>query len=423
LDNGNTATIAYNGNGAPLTLPFYSTTTAAGYDPEDRLETTGSPNGPSSYSRYDADGLRAWNYFTLLGVSYFLNDGGQPVEEEGYTGNGGYFNLFGATGLELRFSTAGGSPTYQKLTAYTYDPQGNLVQPVALFPGGGPARVRVEGSAAYDGFGLPAAQKVAEGQFDGYSFAYEPLGFGGQYGYYTDNSGLLLLTHRYYNPFTGEFVNRDPMGYGGGINLYGLAGNNPVNGSDPSGFDFSDYVKGMGDALNPIEAGKGLISFGKYLLSGHARGRAFGKAVLTGLNPVDSNATDRQQGQRVMSDGLLLVAGYGTLSKLRVLGAAGAIADATGSGGSLVRNGLNLSRHVVVDRMGPRGITEDMIKVTLRKGQPFWDPKNKTVNYILQNGMASGKSILVGQNPLSGKVTTAMTSSKSLINKRFIPIK
>jgi uncharacterized protein RhaS with RHS repeats len=31
-------------------------------------------------------------------------------------------------------------------------------------------------------------------------------------------------------------VTRDPIGYGGGINLYGLAGNNPVNGSDPSGF-------------------------------------------------------------------------------------------------------------------------------------------------------------------------------------------
>jgi len=67
---------------------------------------------------------------------------------------------------------------------------------------------------------------------------YNPIGFGSQHGYYTDTgTGLLCLTHRYYDPGTGRFVNRDPIGYGGGINLYGFAGNNPVNESDPSGFD------------------------------------------------------------------------------------------------------------------------------------------------------------------------------------------
>ena len=64
------------------------------------------------------------------------------------------------------------------------------------------------------------------------------MGFGGQFGYYTDTeTGLLCLTHRYYDPGTGKFINRDPIGYQGGINLYGFVGNNPVNYSDPSGFD------------------------------------------------------------------------------------------------------------------------------------------------------------------------------------------
>ena len=62
-------------------------------------------------------------------------------------------------------------------------------------------------------------------------------GFGGQYGYYTDTeTGLLCLTHRYYDPGTGKFINRDPIGYEGGMNLYGFADGNPVNESDPSGF-------------------------------------------------------------------------------------------------------------------------------------------------------------------------------------------
>jgi RHS repeat-associated protein len=64
----------------------------------------------------------------------------------------------------------------------------------------------------------------------------DPAGFGGQFGYYTDReTSLLCLTHRYYDPGTGRFVNRDPIGYNGGVNLYGFAGGNPVNESDPDG--------------------------------------------------------------------------------------------------------------------------------------------------------------------------------------------
>jgi RHS repeat-associated protein len=50
----------------------------------------------------------------------------------------------------------------------------------------------------------------------------DPWGFRAQWGYYTDNeTGLILCTFRYYDPATGRFLNRDPIGYGGGVNLYG----------------------------------------------------------------------------------------------------------------------------------------------------------------------------------------------------------
>jgi RHS repeat-associated protein len=52
----------------------------------------------------------------------------------------------------------------------------------------------------------------------------------GQWGNYTDpETGLLCLGQRYYDPGTGRFLNRDPIGYAGGINLYGYAGDNPIN--------------------------------------------------------------------------------------------------------------------------------------------------------------------------------------------------
>jgi RHS repeat-associated protein len=67
-----------------------------------------------------------------------------------------------------------------------------------------------------------------------------PFGFGAQWGYYTDqanasDTGMLLCTWRYYDPLTGRFLTRDPIGYAGGLNLYAFAGNNPVSFADPSG--------------------------------------------------------------------------------------------------------------------------------------------------------------------------------------------
>ena len=42
-------------------------------------------------------------------------------------------------------------------------------------------------------------------------------------------TGLIYYGHRYYDPRQGRFINRDPIGEEGGINLYGMVGNNPVN--------------------------------------------------------------------------------------------------------------------------------------------------------------------------------------------------
>lgn len=51
----------------------------------------------------------------------------------------------------------------------------------------------------------------------------------------TDASGLQYMRNRYYDPASGRFTQRDPIGLAGGINLYGYAAGDPINNSDPLG--------------------------------------------------------------------------------------------------------------------------------------------------------------------------------------------
>ena len=50
-----------------------------------------------------------------------------------------------------------------------------------------------------------------------------------------DGTGQLYRRNRYYDPLTGRFTQEDPIGLAGGLNLYGYAGGDPVNHSDPFG--------------------------------------------------------------------------------------------------------------------------------------------------------------------------------------------
>jgi len=56
---------------------------------------------------------------------------------------------------------------------------------------------------------------------------------------------LYYMRNRWYEPHTGRFLSEDPIGLAGGINNVAFAGNDPVNGADPTGQCLQGFVVGV----------------------------------------------------------------------------------------------------------------------------------------------------------------------------------
>ncbi len=199
-----TSGYSFDGNGNPTTYGGTSLT----FDPENRMTAFGSTVSNS----YRADGLRA-SKTTSSGTTYFLYDGAEPIVEMNSSGTVMATNVFAPDGLVAR-------TTSSATTEYVFDQQGNVAD-----------RTNTSGAiqsiTQYDGWGN---EQVVSGTVS------DPFGYNAQSGYYLDReTGLYLCQHRFYDPANGRWLNRDPIGYGGGTNLYGYCEGGPMGWADEDG--------------------------------------------------------------------------------------------------------------------------------------------------------------------------------------------
>jgi RHS repeat-associated protein len=85
---------------------------------------------------------------------------------------------------------------------------------------------------AYDVFGRPTIRDVNGVEIDESAIA-NPYLFTGRA--WDPETALYYYRARYYDYFTGRFLQPDQIGYADGLNLYAYVGNNPLNWSDASG--------------------------------------------------------------------------------------------------------------------------------------------------------------------------------------------
>jgi RHS repeat-associated protein len=208
IKTGTTATPTYDPRG---NLTWDGSTNYV-YDIENRLLSTSS--GHTATLTYDPVGRLFQTSGNGGGAITFLHDGDQIVAE------------FSTAGALLRRYVAGtrvdeplvwyeGSTVGSASRRYLFaDHQGSIV---AASSSTG-AKLEID---SYDPYGAPALGNAVRFQFTGQVSLPE--------------AGLYYYRARMYSPQLGRFIQTDPVGYKGDLDLYTYVGNDPLDKTDPSG--------------------------------------------------------------------------------------------------------------------------------------------------------------------------------------------
>jgi RHS repeat-associated protein len=236
---GATASVTFDADGNTLTDASGRTYT---WDSENRM-TSCTYQGDTTTYTYGYDGLRRSSTKDSVTTNY-VYDGTNLVAEMRPNASGTLVvvtdYLLGAQGIEAKIDETNQTEAYYELNPTTgarlFDANNNLIVAYRgvtswyIYDGHGNVVGTVNGvTGAYtanptlDVYGVPRASGTAATK----------QGYCGSLGHVTDDTGLVYMRARYYDPGCGRFINQDPSQNGPNWCVY--AGDNPVTLSDSTG--------------------------------------------------------------------------------------------------------------------------------------------------------------------------------------------
>jgi RHS repeat-associated protein len=207
----------YDPNGSPKTLGGGTYT----WDAANRLASA-TVNGVETDFSYDGESRL---------VRIVEKQGSTTIADKAYTWSGGtrvleHDNAQPGSLIDKQYFARGFVGADGLKEYYVADRLGSVRQ---IVDGNGTIQAQYQ----YDPYG---AQTKLGGDVD------SDVGFAGYFD--VPSTGLDFATYRAYQPSAGRWLNRDPLGEHGGLNLYGYAGQNPVRSRDASGLCLEDLCIG-----------------------------------------------------------------------------------------------------------------------------------------------------------------------------------
>jgi RHS repeat-associated protein len=206
------ASFTYDANGN-LTSDGTNTYT---YDVENRL-VSATAAGVTTSLTYDPLG-RLWQIVKGGATTRFVYDGDQDAAE--YDGSGNMIRRFMFAGPDEPILEDTGSALDCSGTHFLHnDHEGSIIALADCWGN----RTNVN---SYDEYGIPGSANTGRFQYTGQAWIPE--------------LGMYYYKARFYSPTLGRFLQTDPIGYKGGINIYEYAMDDPVDNEDPTGLTCQD---------------------------------------------------------------------------------------------------------------------------------------------------------------------------------------
>ena len=204
---------AYDADGNLVSETGPAGTTAYAWDSRGRITSITRPDGSTLHFVYDPSGNVISQTDSASGVtrSYVLDSQTNVVA---YSDSNAAQNVvLTGLGVDSNYAVLGSGGTVQF----------GLTDALGSTTTIADASGAVKGSFAYE----PLGATTASGAAAGYPFQY--------IGRIPVANNLYYFRARFYNTTVGRFISEDPLGFAGGINLYGYALDDPLDLSDPSG--------------------------------------------------------------------------------------------------------------------------------------------------------------------------------------------